>query len=132
MERSHWASVFFGGGADFPATVRTLEEHGLAGLAVPQVYGPPFVPLAVAATVTKRIQLASGIAIGLTRSPFETAMAALDLDHLSQGRFVLGWGPAPCTGQRVTTGCPTTNRFRGCAKSCRFCGTLRMGHVQAR
>jgi alkanesulfonate monooxygenase SsuD/methylene tetrahydromethanopterin reductase-like flavin-dependent oxidoreductase (luciferase family) len=95
MERSCWASVFFGGGADFPATVRALEERGLAGLAVPQVYGPPFVPVAVAATVTKRIQLATGIAIGLTRSPFETAMAALDLDHLSQGRFVLGLGTGP-------------------------------------
>jgi probable F420-dependent oxidoreductase len=95
MERSYWASVFFGGGVDFPATVRTLEERGLAGLAVPQVYGPPFAPLAVAATVTKRIQLATGIAIGLTRSPFETAMAALDLDHPSQGRFVLGLGTGP-------------------------------------
>ena len=72
MERNYWASVFFAGGADFLATVRTLEERGLAGLAVPQVYGPPFVPLAAAATVTKRIQLATGTAIGLIRSPFET------------------------------------------------------------
>ena len=92
MERSYWASVFFGGAADFPATVRALEERGLAGVALPQVYGPPFVPLAVAATVT---QLATGIAIGLTCSPFETAMAALDLDHLSQGRFVMGLGTGP-------------------------------------
>jgi tetratricopeptide (TPR) repeat protein len=43
MERSYWASVFFGGGADFPATVRTLEVRGLVGIAVPRVYGPPFV-----------------------------------------------------------------------------------------
>ena len=95
MKRSYWASVFFGGGVDFAASIRTLEEHGLTGVEVPQVYGPPFVPLAVAATVTKQIQLASGIAIGLTRSPFETAMAALDLDHLSQGRFTLGLGTGP-------------------------------------
>src|ERR1700737_2851115 len=95
MKRSYWASVFFGGGADFSATVRALEERGLTGVEVPQVYGPPFAPLAVAATVTKRSQLASGIAIGLTRSPFETAMAALDLDHLSEGRFVLGLGTGP-------------------------------------
>ena len=46
MERHYWASVFFGGGADFPATVQALEERGLAGVAVPQVYGPPFVPMA--------------------------------------------------------------------------------------
>jgi alkanesulfonate monooxygenase SsuD/methylene tetrahydromethanopterin reductase-like flavin-dependent oxidoreductase (luciferase family) len=55
VERSYWASIFFGGGVDFPATVRALEERGLTGVGVPQVYGPPFVPLAVAATVTKRI-----------------------------------------------------------------------------
>ena len=101
-------------------------------LAVPQVYGPPFTSLAVAATVTKRIQLANGIAIGLTRSPFETAMAALDLDHLSQGRFVLGLGTGPMQWTKGYYGCPMTNLFRGYAKSCRFCGTLRMGHVQAR
>jgi len=95
MERDYWASIFFSGGTDFPAAVREIEERGLAGLAVPQVYGLPFVPLAVAATVTKRIELATGIAIGLTRSPFETAMAALDLDHLSQGRFILGLGTGP-------------------------------------
>jgi len=95
MKRSYWASVFFGGGVDFSESIRTLEERGLTGVEVPQVYGPPFVPLAVAATVTKQIQLASGIAIGLTRSPFETAMAALDLDHLSQGRFTLGLVTGP-------------------------------------
>lgn len=95
MERNYWASLFFGGGFDFITAVRELEERGIAGLEVPQVYGPPFAPLAAAAVVTTRIQLASGIAVGLTRSPFETAMAALDLDHLSQGRFVLGLGTGP-------------------------------------
>jgi probable F420-dependent oxidoreductase len=95
MERDYWASAFFSGGIDFPSAVREFERRGLAGVAVPQVYGPPFVPLAVAATVTTHIQLATGIAIGLTRSPFETAMAALDLDHLSQGRFILGLGTGP-------------------------------------
>ena len=46
MKRSYWASVFFGGDPDFPAKVRALEERGLFGLAVPQVYGPLFIPLA--------------------------------------------------------------------------------------
>ncbi len=95
MERRYWASLFFGGDPGFTSAARDLEDRGLAGIAIPQFYGPPFVPLAAAAAVTKRIQLASGIAIGLTRSPFETAMAALDLDHLSKGRFVLGLGTGP-------------------------------------
>lgn len=78
MERNYWAALFYGGGSDFLSAVQALEDRGLPGLAIPQVYGPPFVPLAAAATVTKRMLLATGIAIGLTRSPFETAMAALD------------------------------------------------------
>jgi alkanesulfonate monooxygenase SsuD/methylene tetrahydromethanopterin reductase-like flavin-dependent oxidoreductase (luciferase family) len=45
----------------------------------------------VAAT-TSRIRLATGIALAFTRSPFETALAALDLDQLSEGRFTLGLG----------------------------------------
>lgn len=71
---------------------RQYEELGLEGVFCIQVYGPPFVPLAAAATVTSRLQLASGIAIAATRSPMETAMAALDLDRISQGRFTLGLG----------------------------------------
>ena len=83
MKRDYWAFIFYDGSPSFTKTLQECEERGLAGIAVPQVYGSPFVPLAAAATVTKRLQLATGIAIGLTRSPFETAMSALDLDHLS-------------------------------------------------
>ena len=69
-----------------------LEEAGLEGLFAPQVYGPPFVTLGAAAVVTSRVKLASGIALAFVRSPFETAMAAMDLDRISGGRFVLGLG----------------------------------------
>ncbi len=68
------------------------EEAGLEGLFAPQVYGPPFVPLSAAAAVTQRLKLASGIALAFVRSPFETAMAAMDIDRISGGRFVLGLG----------------------------------------
>jgi len=71
---------------------KLYEQGGLAGLFAPQVYGPPFVPLAAAAAVTTRVKLASGIALAFARSPFETAMAAIDLDRLSGGRFTLGLG----------------------------------------
>ncbi len=71
---------------------RMMEAAGVEGLFAPQVYGPPFVPLAAAAAVTTRVQLASGIALAFVRSPFETAMAALDLDRISSGRFTLGLG----------------------------------------
>ena len=71
---------------------RMLEQAGVEGLFAPQVYGPPVVPLAAAAAVTTRARLASGIALAFARSPFETAMAAMDLDRISGGRFTLGLG----------------------------------------
>jgi probable F420-dependent oxidoreductase len=88
---------FWGTLTPLPAPMLSLqakmqEDAGVEGLFAPQVYGPPFVPLAAAATVTTRVKLASGIALAFVRSPFETAMAAQDLDRISGGRFVLGLG----------------------------------------
>ena len=71
---------------------RQQEDAGLEGTFAAQVFGPPFIPLAVAASSTERLKLGSGIAIAFTRSPFETAMAAIDMDRVSNGRFVLGLG----------------------------------------
>ena len=68
------------------------EDMGLEGTFAAQVFGPPFIPLAAAATSTERLKLGTGIAIALTRSPFETAMAAIDMDRISNGRFILGLG----------------------------------------
>ena len=64
MERDYWTTILYRGGSDFLSAVRACEERGLSGVAVPQVYGPPFVPLAAAATVTKRLQFATGIEVG--------------------------------------------------------------------
>ena len=94
-DRRYWGVVT----ANVPVSVltaqaRQMEEMGLEGLFAPQMYGPPFVPLAAAAAVTSRIKLASGVALAFARSPFETAMAAMDLDRISGGRFVLGLGPS--------------------------------------
>ena len=92
-KRRYWGIVT----ATVPASVLTAqakmaEDAGLEGLFAPQVYGPPFVPLAAAAAVTSRVRLASGIALAFVRSPFETAMAAMDMDRISGGRFTLGLG----------------------------------------
>jgi probable F420-dependent oxidoreductase len=71
---------------------KNAEQQGLEGVFAPQVWGPPFTSLAVAAAHTENIKIASGIAIAAARSPFETAMAAIDLDRISNGRFILGLG----------------------------------------
>ena len=94
--RTYWSML--GPGRDGPsiaAELDRLEALGVGGVVAPQVYAPPFVALAAAAMANSRLQLGSGIAIALTRSPFETACAALELDRISAGRFTLGLGVGP-------------------------------------
>src|SRR5260370_9492033 len=52
----------------------------------------PYLPLAVAATSTSRIQLGTNIATVFSRSPMITAHTAWDLQKASGGRFALGLG----------------------------------------
>jgi len=90
--RRYWTVV-----RPLPVQILTMaakqaEADGVCGIFAPQVYGPPFVTLGALAAVTERVELASGIAIAGVRSPFETAMAAIDLDRISGGRFILGLG----------------------------------------
>lgn len=90
--RKYWGVVPVMEAPALGAMAKQAEDQGLEGLFAAQVYGPPFLPLAVAATTTSSIRLATGIAIAAARSPTETAMAALDMDRLSNGRFTLGLG----------------------------------------
>ncbi|MFT5223657.1 MAG: putative F420-dependent oxidoreductase [Glaciecola sp.] len=52
----------------------------------------PFVALSMAAAVTTRLRLGTGILLLGQRDPIVTAKAIATLDHLSDGRFVLGLG----------------------------------------
>ncbi|MGE0621233.1 MAG: LLM class flavin-dependent oxidoreductase [Pseudomonadales bacterium] len=85
---------------------RQAESRGVTGVFAPQVYGPPFIPLAVAAAATSSLKIASGIAIAAARSPFETAMAAIDMDRVSNGRFVLGLGTSVSAWSQGLFGAP--------------------------
>src|SRR5215813_6859175 len=89
----HWGAIVpFVPASVLAEQARAIESAGLQGILSPQIYGPPFVSLAAAAVATERVRLLSGIAIAGARSPVETAIAAMDLDRLSGGRFVLGLG----------------------------------------
>ena len=88
----YWGVISPMPGPMLTGLAQQYEAMGLEGLFAPQVYGPPFIPLAAAAGVTSRVKLATGIALAFARSPFETAVAAMDMDRISNGRFVLGLG----------------------------------------
>ncbi len=74
------------------AAVRAIEATGYDGVFTLENRHDPFLPLAIAATQTTRIELATGIAIAFSRSPMTVANIAWDLQQASGGRFVLGLG----------------------------------------
>jgi len=52
----------------------------------------PFVALATAASVTRRLKLGTGVCLLVQRDPLQTAKEVATLDRLSQGRFLFGVG----------------------------------------
>ncbi|HUF53591.1 MAG TPA: LLM class flavin-dependent oxidoreductase [Dehalococcoidia bacterium] len=68
------------------------EAAGFGALWTSEMFFDPFVPLAAAASSTSRIGLGTSIALAFVRSPWSIALAALDLDVMSGGRFTLGLG----------------------------------------
>jgi probable F420-dependent oxidoreductase len=77
---------------EFAAAAAAAERAGYQRVWANELHRNPFVPLAAAAGTTSAIGLATGIALAFVRSPLTTALATLDLDELSQGRFTLGLG----------------------------------------
>jgi probable F420-dependent oxidoreductase len=74
------------------ARAKELESIGYDGIYVPETGHDPFLPILMAAQHTTHLQLRTGVAIALPRSPTHLAMVANDLHLLSKGRFQLGLG----------------------------------------
>ena len=75
-----------------PEAVRRIEADGYDGVVALENRHEPFMPLAVAAVNSERLQLATGVAIAFPRSPMISANLGWDLQKASQGRFELGIG----------------------------------------
>jgi probable F420-dependent oxidoreductase len=78
--------------ADTGKNAKVLEEQGFD--AVLSFEGPhdPFLPLALAARDTSRVELMTAIAIAFARNPMTCAYLGNDLQLISRGRFILGLG----------------------------------------
>jgi probable F420-dependent oxidoreductase len=74
------------------AAAKSVEADGYNIIATMENKHDPFLPLAVAAVETERVELATAIAISFARSPMAVANASWDLNEASRGRFVLGLG----------------------------------------
>ncbi|MGH9135064.1 MAG: TIGR03617 family F420-dependent LLM class oxidoreductase [Ilumatobacteraceae bacterium] len=76
----------------FAAGAAQAEALGLDAVLVEETKWDPYQLLALGASSTTRIGLATSVAMAFPRSPTVTAMSAWTLQSLSAGRFVLGLG----------------------------------------
>jgi alkanesulfonate monooxygenase SsuD/methylene tetrahydromethanopterin reductase-like flavin-dependent oxidoreductase (luciferase family) len=74
----------------FPELARLADEAGFHSVWDYEFFRNPFVIHAVCAPHTAQIQHATGIATSCSRSPFEMANSAADIDELTGGRTILG------------------------------------------
>jgi len=71
----------------------------------------PFVALAVAAAVTERLRVATGICLVVERDPIITAKEVASLDRLSSGRFLFGVGAGWNVEEMANHGTDAKRRF---------------------
>ncbi len=77
---------------DVPAIAKAAEETGFAALWTQETQHDPFLPCALIAEHSARMQFGTAIAVAFSRSPANLAYTAWDLAAQSGGRFILGLG----------------------------------------
>jgi F420-dependent oxidoreductase-like protein len=93
---------YSGGFAEAVSAIADFESAGVDVVFVPEAYSFDGVSqLGYLAARTSRVQLASGILNVYSRTPTLLAMTAAGLDHVSDGRFLLGLG---ASGPQVVEG----------------------------
>ncbi|HXW83229.1 MAG TPA: LLM class flavin-dependent oxidoreductase, partial [Candidatus Binataceae bacterium] len=83
--------------------VAFAESHGFTHAWIPDshmIWGDTYACMALAAVATRKIKLATGVAIASNRIPPVTAHAIATINQLAPGRTILGFGTGH-TGRRV-------------------------------
>jgi probable F420-dependent oxidoreductase len=68
------------------------EESGYDGVWSAETNHDPFLPIAIGAAATEKLEFGTGIAVAFARNPMTLAVLANDLQLLTKGRFLLGMG----------------------------------------
>jgi len=99
LNTGYWAG---GPPVGMPEAVAEAERLGFDSMWCAEAYGSDVLtPLAWWGAATKRLRLGTAIMQMSARTPAAAAMAAMTLDHLSGGRFILGLG---VSGPQVVEG----------------------------
>jgi F420-dependent oxidoreductase-like protein len=104
-------------------TIAEAERLGFDSVWTAEAYGSDcLTPLAWWGASTERIRLGTAIVQMSARQPAATAMAAMTMDHLSGGRFVLGLG---VSGPQVVEGWYGMPFAKPLARTREYIGVLR-------
>jgi F420-dependent oxidoreductase-like protein len=99
LNTGYWAGGPPPGAAE---SIAEAERLGFDSIWTAEAYGSDcLTPLAWWGAATERIKLGTAIVQMSARQPAATAMAAMTMDHLSNGRFILGLG---VSGPQVVEG----------------------------
>jgi len=99
LSTGYWSS---GPPAGMEQSIAVAEDLGFDSMWAAEAYGSDcLTPLAWWGASTKKIKLGTSIAQISARTPAALAMAAMTLDHLSEGRVILGIG---ASGPQVVEG----------------------------
>ncbi len=136
VENLGYESFFIPEHPVIPIDFKTVPPYG--GRELPEHYGrwmDPFIGLSVAAAVTRRVKLGTGICLLPEREPIVTAKLIATLDVISGGRVVLGVGGGMAARGNRGVRAPTSQRAgNGCARPprrCACCGRKRNAPTRA-
>ena len=120
LNTGYWAGGPPPGAAE---AIAEAEKLGFDSVWTAEAYGSDcLTPLAWWGAQTERIKLGTGIVQMSARQPAATAMAAMTLDHLSGGRFILGLG---VSGPQVVEGWYGMPFAKPLARTREYIGILR-------
>jgi F420-dependent oxidoreductase-like protein len=120
LNTGYWAG---GPPAGAPEAIAEAERLGLDSIWTAEAYGSDgLTPLAWWGASTQRLKLGTAITQMSARQPAATAMAAMTLDHLSGGRFILGLG---VSGPQVVEGWYGMPFAKPLARTREYIGILR-------
>jgi F420-dependent oxidoreductase-like protein len=120
VNTGYWAGGPPPGAAEM---VREAERLGFDSMWTAEAYGSDaLMPLAWWGAATTKLKLGTSIVQISARTPAATAMAAMTLDHLSQGRLILGLG---ASGPQVVEGWYGQPFAKPLARTREYIGILR-------
>ena len=120
LNTGYWAG---GPPPNITETIQEAEQLGFDSVWTAEAYGSDcLTPLAWWGASTEKINLGTAIVQMSARQPAATAMAAMTMDHLSGGRFILGLG---VSGPQVVEGWYGQPFAKPLARTREYIGILR-------